>query len=60
MIKRETKRQYENGFITFLSKVSPVKQADLIKKVMLEMPKKVIFNFENPLMLSDFLTHYLN
>jgi U3 small nucleolar RNA-associated protein 19 len=27
---------------------------------MLEMPKKVIFNFENPLLLSDFLTFYLN
>ena len=26
----------------------------------MEMPKKVIFNFENPLILSDYLTHYLN
>jgi len=37
-----------------------IKQADLVKKIMLEMPKKVIFNFENPLVLSDFLTFYLN
>ncbi len=37
-----------------------LKQADLVKKVLLEMPKKVIHNFENPLILSDFLTHYLN
>jgi len=58
-IKIETKRQYENAFITFLSKVS-IKQADLVKKIMLEMPKKVIFNFESPLLLSDFLTFYLN
>lgn len=58
-IKLETKRQYENAFITFLSKVS-IKQSDLVKKIMLEMPKKVIFNFENPLLLSDFLTFYLN
>ena len=59
LIKKETKRQYENAFITFLSRVT-LKQADLVKKVMLEMPKKVIFNFENPLLLSDFLTFYLN
>ena len=58
-IKKETKRQYENAFINFLSKVS-IKQADLVKKIMLEMPKKVIFNFENPLILSDFLTFYLD
>ncbi len=37
-----------------------MKQADLVKKVLLEMPKKVIYNFENPLILSDFITHYLN
>ncbi len=43
----------------FLSLIS-LKQADLVKKVLLEMPKKVIQNFENPLILSDFLTHYLD
>lgn len=37
-----------------------MKQADLVKKVMFEMPKKVILNFENPLLLSDFITFYLN
>jgi hypothetical protein len=58
-IRKETKRQYENAFITFLSRVT-IKQADLVKKIMLEMPKKVLFNFENPLVLSDFLTFYLN
>ena len=58
-IRSETKKQYENAFITFLSRVT-IKQADLVKKIMLEMPKKVLFNFENPLVLSDFLTFYLN
>jgi hypothetical protein len=45
--------------MTFLSRISP-KQADLVKKVLLEMPKKAILNFKNPLLLSDFLTHYLD
>lgn len=26
----------------------------------MEMPKKAILNFENPLVLSDFLTYYLD
>jgi hypothetical protein len=51
--------EYEQAYISFLSLIS-LKQADLVKKVLLEMPKKVIHNFENPLILSDFLTHYLN
>ncbi len=51
--------EYEQAYISFLSMIS-LKQADLVKKVLLEMPKKVIHNFENPLVLSDFLTHYLN
>lgn len=37
-----------------------LKQADLVRKVLIEMPKKVMLNFENPLILSDFFTHYLN
>lgn len=44
----------------FLSKVSLKQQADLVKKILLEMPKKAILNFANPLILSDFLTHYLD
>lgn len=51
--------EYENAFISFLTKVS-IKQSDLVKKVLLEMPKKLILNFENPLLMSDFLTHYLS
>lgn len=51
--------EYENAFISFLTRVS-MKQADLVKKVLLEMPKKLILNFENPLLMSDFLTHYLS
>ena len=51
--------EYEQAYISFLSMISLI-QADLVKKVLLEMPKKVIHNFENPLVLSDFLTHYLN
>jgi hypothetical protein len=54
-----TKQEYEKAFINFLDKVS-LKKSELIKKVMIEIPKKVIFNFENPLSLSDFLTHYLD
>ena len=50
---------YENTFIAFLSTVS-IKQSELVKKILLEMPKKTILNLENPLLLSDFLTHYLN
>jgi hypothetical protein len=49
----------ENTFIAFLSTVS-IKQSELVKKILLEMPKKTILNLENPLLLSDFLTHYLN
>jgi len=45
--------------MTFLGKVSS-KQPDLTRKVLLELPKKAMLNFENPLLLSDFLTHYLN
>ena len=52
-------KEYEKAYISFMSQIS-LKQADLVKKVLLEMPKKVIYNFENPLVLSDFITHYLN
>lgn len=43
----------------FLSKVS-LKNSALIKTMLFELPKKAILNFENPLFLSDFLTHYLD
>jgi len=45
--------------MTFLGKVSS-KQPDITRKVLLELPKKAMLNFENPLLLSDFLTHYLD
>ncbi len=45
--------------MAFLTKVSS-KQKDLIKKVLLELPKKAMLNFQNPLLLTDFLTHYLD
>jgi len=45
--------------MSFLSRVS-IKNAGLLKKVLLEIPKKIILNFENPLILSDLLTYYLD
>ena len=50
---------YEKVFMEFLSKVS-LKQADLVKKILLELPKKALHNFENPIILSEFITHFLN
>jgi hypothetical protein len=53
------KLEYERAFMNFLSRVS-LKQADLVRKILLELPKKAILNFQNPLILSEFLTHYLD
>lgn len=51
--------EFEKAYLGFLSRVT-VKQPQLVKKVLLEMPKRALLNFTNPLVLSDFLTHFLD
>lgn len=52
------KMSYQEAVLEFLSTAKLNKE--LTKKILLEMSKKILPNFENPLLLSDFLTHYLN
>lgn len=49
--------EYQNVFLKVLNKI---KKKEIVKEVLVDMNKSIIPNFENPLLLSDYLTYYLD
>jgi hypothetical protein len=44
----------------FLKIVGRLKKKEVVKEILNDMNKSIIPNFENPILLSDYLTYYLD
>lgn len=51
------KKEFQNFFIHFLMRKM---SKDIVKKVLVMIPKTIVHNIENPLILCDFLTNCLD